>query len=356
MKYVRKKKRKPMRALLLLAVCSAGLAGCAAARDRSGKEIETYGETGLAMGTVVTQTLYTDGRGNAGSGEETADDIWKLLADTENELSWRIEGSWVERINRGAGTEEGIGLDAAFASELMALWEVSAASEGAFDLTIAPVVKLWDIDRWAVSGEGKLPEAEQIGEALACTGYERVQLEEGRIYLPEGFCLDLGAVGKGMACDRILELLEKKREVEAAVFSLGGNILTWGTKPDGTAWRVAVVDPSDKDSFLGVLELYGTYVVTTSGDYERYVEVDGVRYHHIIDPDTGYPADSGIRSVTILSGSGMLGDALSTACFVLGPDKAMELARQYEAEILIVTAEGEVLMSDGMRKVYSPAK
>lgn len=356
MKCIRKKKERLIWGLLLLAVCGAGLSGCAAADGKARERAEAYRETGLAMGTVVTQTLYTGGESGAQDAEEIAGEVWTLLSDTEKELSWRMEDSWVDRINRSAGTKEGVRLDEDFATDLAALWEVSAASGGALDLTIAPVVRLWNIDEWTVSGEGKLPEREQIEEALAYTGYERVILDGERICLPEGFGLDLGAVGKGMACDRILELMKEKKNVEAAVFSLGGNILTFGTKPDGTAWRVGIVDPADKDSFLGRLELYGTWVVTTSGDYERYVEVDGVRYHHIIDPDTGYPADSGVRSVTILSDSGMLGDALSTACFVLGPEKAMELARRYEVEILIVTAEEEVLMSEGMRKVYSPAK
>lgn len=342
--------------MLLLTVCVTGLTGCGRRESKAREEAEVYRETGLAMGTVVTQTLYTNSGNDTRSAEEIAGEVWTLLSNTENELSWRIEDSWVDRINRSAGKKEGISLEADFATELALLWEVSADSRGALDLTIAPVVRLWNIDEWTVSGEGKVPEREQIEDALKCTGYDRVIWEDGRIYLPKGFCMDLGAVGKGMACDRIWEFIKEEPEVEAAVFSLGGNILTCGTKPDGTAWRVGIVDPADKDSFLGVLELYGTYVVTTSGDYERYVEVDGVRYHHIIDPNTGYPADSGIKSVTILSGSGMLGDALSTACFVLGTEKAMELAKKYEVEILIVTAEEDVLMTEGIRKVYSPAK
>ncbi|MBD5459926.1 MAG: FAD:protein FMN transferase [Lachnospiraceae bacterium] len=356
MKYIRKKRGRLLPVLLSLTICGVGLTGCGMRENRAHEETDVYGKTGIAMGTVVTQTLYIGGESDAQDAKEISDEIWQLLSDTEQELSWRIEDSWVERINRSAGADEGCVLDEDFAAALGTLWEVSAASDGALDLTIAPVVRLWNIDEWAVSGEGKLPEEKQIADALMRTGYEQVILEENRIRLPEGFCMELGAVGKGMACDRILELMKGRPEVEAAVFSLGGNILTYGEKPDGTAWRVGIVDPAAKDSFLGVLELSGTYVVTTSGDYERYVEVDGVRYHHIIDPDTGYPAASGIRGVTILSESGMLGDALSTACFVLGPEKAMKLAAEYEVEILIVTTEEEILMSEGMRKVYSPAK
>lgn len=336
---------------------------------------EKYESTGVGMGTIISRTVYV--RGN---GKEVLQRINSLVEKTENEISWRLEGSDVSGINASAGSEAGYAVPKELAADLRTVWQISADSEGALDLTIAPVARLWDIDKWATAGTGEtgmvqsdqmpqLPPKDEIKDKLSQVGYANVTIDDNMVYLPEGYMLDLGAVGKGMACDRILALLEDEMAplsatepisdravVQGAVISLGGNILTYGTKPDGSAWKVGIVDPFHTDTYLGTLTLIGTNFVTTSGDYERYVEVDGVRYHHILDPSTGYPADRGIRSVTIVSDNGLLGDALSTACFVLGQEKALELAKKYEAEILIVTKTGDLVMSEGMTKILSIKK
>lgn len=183
------------------------------------------------------------------------------------------------------------------------------------------------------------------------TGYERLEIAGDGIRLPVGMSLDLGAVGKGIACDRIRQYLEEK-EVSGAVISVGGSILTFGQKPDGTNWQVGIVNPLQTEQTIGILSLNGQWCVSTSGDYERFVEVDDFRYHHILDPATGYPADSGVRSVTILCKSGILSDALSTACFVLGTEKGMELAESYGAEALFVDAQGKIYMTEGMKQYF----
>ena len=137
-----------------------------------------------------------------------------------------------------------------------------------------------------------------------------------------------------------------------ATISLGGSVLTYGSKPDGRPWYVGVVDPHDSKGQLGVLSLTGQWCVSTSGEYQRFVEVGGKSYHHILDPATGYPGESDVKSVTILCKSGLLSDALSTACFLLGSKEGMKLAKQYEAEALFVTQQGEVLMTEGMQTVF----
>ncbi len=167
--------------------------------------------------------------------------------------------------------------------------------------------------------------------------------------------LDLGAVGKGLALSRILELLEEEPEVSGAVVYLGGSVLTYGSRLDGGSWKIGIADPSDPSSSVGILTLEGQWCVSTSGDYERYVERDGVRWHHILDPATGLPADSGVRSATILSRDGLLGDGLSTACFILGPEKGLELAGEYGAEVLFILDDGEFVMSEGMEAFFSEA-
>ena len=246
---------------------------------------------------------------------------------------------------------------------------MSEDSQGALDITIGETVQLWNIDEYAAqsdSAEGgsaqggsaedgmsfRVPDRADIEATLSRCGYRKVRLEEGRIYLPEGMSLDLGAVGKGVACDKVLEYLKEQTSVQGAVISIGGSILTYGQKPDGSAWRVGIIDPRDTSSYMGSLVLEDEWCVSTSGDYERYVEKDGVRYHHIIDPSTGYPADAGLISVTVLSKDGCLSDALSTACFVLGAEKATALLEEYDAYGVLVEKDGNVILTPGMEKFY----
>jgi thiamine biosynthesis lipoprotein len=197
-----------------------------------------------------------------------------------------------------------------------------------------------------------LPDETAIHDALKDTGYERLVLDNGQLTIPRDYVLDLGAVGKGYALDVLAEVLEERDTVTGATISLGGSVLTYGSKPDGTPWYVGVVNPHDSSKQLGVLSLRGRWCVSTSGDYERYVEVDGRHYHHILDPATGYPGESDVKSVTILSRNGFLSDALSTACFLLGSREGLKLASQYEAEALFVTEQGNLVMTDGMQAVF----
>ena len=197
---------------------------------------------------------------------------------------------------------------------------------------------------------------EEIAEALATTGWQKIQLEQladgDSVSIPAEMQLDLGAVGKGVALDEILKILEVHPEVSGAVISVGGSILTYGSKPEGGAWQIAVTDPLDPSESVGVLTLDGGHCVSTSGDYERYVEVDGVRYHHILDPRTGSPAHSDVAGVTIVTKDGFLSDALSTACFVLGQEEGQQLLEKYDAEGLFIDHEGTITMTEGMRQYF----
>ena len=342
-----------------------------------------YADT--AMGTVVQQTIYA-------SDQETAQafcvQTMELLWELERErISWRLDTSEVYRANVSAGSEEGFLLSEEL-SELLAhcrlLWE---RSKGTFDVTLGSVTRLWDIDKWAAESdqEGfRIPGEEALERALSTCGSGKMRLvkdsgtsgtesgapgedsqamsalldgESGqggrlRLFLPEGMRLDLGAVGKGLAMEKLIRLLEERSDVTGAVISLGGSILTYGSKPDGGPWRVGIVDPFDTSDSLGILTLEGQWCISTSGDYERYVEAGGVRYHHILDPGTGAPAVSDVRGVTILLKDGLLGDGLSTACYILGPEKGMALAAEYGAEALFVMADGEIEMSEGMKHYF----
>ena len=302
-----------------------------------------------AMGTIISQTVYTEDDG-------VTDSILQEITDLEEQLlSWRKETSELYRINESAGKEEGILLSDWMADRIERCLTVSAASEGAFDITIGEVVRLWDIDNWVVLKETsgfELPTEAELQEGLSHTGYEKLELKDSVLTLPEGMQLDMGAVGKGIALDNVRRYMEQQERITGAVISVGGSVLTYGGKPDGSEWKVGIVNPFESSANLGYLSLEGQWCVSTSGDYERYVEVDGVRYHHIIDPASGYPADSGLSSVTILTRDGLLSDALSTACFILGQEKGSSLAQQFGAEALFVDCEGNLSMTDGMQQYF----
>ena len=319
--------------------------GCGEKRPMKMQSVDT------AMGTVIQQTIYT-----ADESSKGMEDILNLLRQLEEqELSRRRNTSEISAVNASAGSGEGYIILPQLAEILGQCLDVWKQSEGAFDVTMGSVVSLWDIDGWAAGereGTFALPDNEQLQDALELCGSGKLQLNEGQIYLPEGMILDLGAVGKGIALDRILEYLKKDDKITGAIISAGGSVLTFGEKPEGNEWKVGIANPADPSERIGVLALEGQWCISTSGDYERYVEAGGVRYHHIIDPATGYPADSGVSGVTVLSKDGFLSDALSTACFILGPEKGTALAAYYGAEVLFVNRDGSIRMSDGMKKYF----
>lgn len=174
------------------------------------------------------------------------------------------------------------------------------------------------------------------------------------IYIEDQCTLDLGAVGKGIACDVAQNYLKQQKEVSGAVIAVGGSILLYGSKVDGTNWNVAVQNPRGKDGeAMGVLSLSGTTNVSTSGDYEKYFMQNGKRYHHILDPSTGYPAESSLISVTVVSDNGLLSDGLSTACFVLGKEKGERLLETYGAEGVFIDQNKKVTVTKGLKDKFT---
>ena len=331
--------------VLLLLCCG----GCGGPKTEQVKNIDT------AMGTVIQQSVYA-----TENAETAVSDISEILRRLEeDELSRRLDTAELYAINSAAGEDAGIEVSEEMSQLLDRCLDVWRESDGALDITIGGVVGMWDIDSWA--GEGKdaafmPPTDEELQAALAACGGDKLRKQERMLFLPEGMQIDLGAVGKGIALDRILTYFEEHENITGAIISVGGSILTYGQKPDGTCWRVGVTDPADTASNIGTLKLEGQWCVSTSGDYERYVEVDGVRYHHIIDPATGCPADSGVAGVTILSRDGFLSDALSTACFILGAERGIPLAEHYGAEALFVGKDGSIIMTDGMLEYFESSR
>ena len=224
-------------------------------------------------------------------------------------------------------------------------------TDGAFDITVAPVMSAWGF----AAGSFRVPSQAELDGLLELVDGSAVGVEGRTVTLGPGQAIDLGGIAKGYAADKIVGVL-REHDVPRANINLGGNVLAYDGRPDGTPWRVAIQDPArvgEQDGFAGVLALTDSFAVT-SGGYQRYFEQDGKTYHHIIDPATGYPAENGLVSVTVeadaVEGAGAMCDALSTALFVMGEEQALEYWRSsgYEFELVLVTEDGRVLVTEGL--------
>lgn len=305
-----------------------------------------YTNTDFAMNTVVSETLYT-------KGTDLNPSIGKLLKKTEDDiLSWTEEDSQIAQVNRAGG--ETVEVSAELADYLQKIQRLAEDSEGAFDPTLGKVIRLWDI-----GGENAgIPQTGELESLLKETGYEKLELDGNKVTLKDGATIDLGAAGKGIGCDLVMEFLEQDKDVSGMILNLGGSsVMAYGEKPDQLDWKVAIRDPGEPEGdYLGAVALKGGEFLSTSGDYERYFMEGGKRYHHILDPETGYPVWNGLTSVTVVCDSGLFADGLSTACFVLGKEKALPVLEKYGADAAFVDGEHKVYLTEGMKKRFELMK
>lgn len=322
--------------LALLTVLSLAACGGAEAESR----------TVYTMDTVMELTVYAKRSREATAALDAAE---SLLYQLDDLLDRHDEKSALSTLNA-----EGWFEDETLAALVAAALDISRATGGAFDPTVAPVMDAWDF-----TGSPRVPSDEEIKALLARVGCENAAVSGDRVTLSNGAQLDLGGIAKGCAGDRVRALL-REMGIESAVIDLGGDVGLLGAKSNGSAWRIAVKDPAVPSQFLGVLEASDCFIVT-SGVYERYFEENGVRYHHILDPETGKSAESGLVSVTVVCENGTWADALSTACFVLGEEESLALRETLAAqglaefELILVTDDGRVRYTDGLRERFTPS-
>ncbi len=326
-----------MKRLFCLSFCLILLAGCAPTVGQAGNTVQFF-----AMDTVMSVTAF-DGK------EGAAEAVQTLVDELDAALSRTREDSELSRLNSSAGTGGAVRLSDPVYRLLEQAAALSRRTKGAFDPSIAPVMDAWGFTR----EENRVPGDEELRMLLPLVDTGALRLEEGTALLPaSGMAIDLGAIAKGFAGDEASALLTTEYGVTSALVSLGGNITAIGKKPDGSGWRVAVRDPADAESYLCILTL-SDKTVSTSGGYERFFEQNGVTYHHIIDPDTGYPAQSGLKSVSVVSSSGTTADALSTALFVMGEEDALALWRASDDfETVLVRDDGTVLVTEGLENGF----
>ena len=321
--------------LLAAALLCGGCAGNAAD--------EVYSDTALMLDTVVTIKTYGAPEDDARAAVNAA---FSEISRLEGILSADIPGNGIDMLKTNAGREY-TELEPEAVYVLKKAVEYASLTGGAFDPTVGPVVSLWNIR----GGSGYVPTEAERAAAAALVGCENILFDENdRVMLAEpGMSVNLGAIAKGYIADRVKELL-LGMGIEHAVISLGGNVLAFGGKPDGSDYVIGIQDPFGETGTVAATVAVRDMSVVSSGDYERYFEQDGVRYHHIMDPFAGAPARSGLSGVTILSDASIDGDALSTAVFILGKNEGLELIESLEGvECVLIGSGGERTVSSGLR-------
>lgn len=314
-----------------LLVAALMLAGCGAqtSTEESSQSREVY-----AMDTVMTLEAYGQ---NADAALDAA------VAEIERlDALWSIASSDGEIAQLNA--EKQITASADTLALLTRAKEISAATDGLFSTTIAPLMEAWGF----TSGDYRVPDEAELSALLAHVDDEKIAISDSTITIPADAEVDLGGIAKGFTSARVMEIF-RENGVENGILSLGGNVQALGTKPDGSLWRVGLQDPADERALFATLELADKAVIT-SGAYERNFEQDGVVYHHIIDPRTGYPAESGLSSVTIVSDDGTLADGLSTALYIMGKEAAVEFWRSHrdDFDMVLLADDGAVTVSAGI--------
>jgi len=294
-----------------------------------------------AMGTMMTHKAF------GLYAEYSLEAVRKEIVRIEGLLSRFLPGSDISRINASAGEKsEKVNVDTY--EVLSKAIEFSRRCPGCFDVTIEPLVSLWNSGKQSYTP----PDDVSIQQALALVDYRDVIFDPwvmtARLRYP-GQSIDLGGIGKGFAGDRILDVF-KQFGVSSAYSNLGGNVVTLGAKPDGSPWQIGIQHPRQEGKLIGSVSVIDQSVVT-SGDYQRYfTDSQGKRRHHILNPTTGYPAESGLISVSIVTENSMAADALSTIVFVAGIEKGLEFLRTIpHTDAILVDTGLQVYVTGGLR-------
>ena len=334
--------------ILIAALCLC-LTGC-------GKQTTEAAAQIFAMDTVMEVASYGE------HAEQAVKYTEKRIEELENRLSRTKAHSLVSGLNRDGSIRH---LTYDYWNLIARAKEYRDATNGAFDITIAPVM-----DAWGFTGDSfRVPEQSELDTLLKKVNSDAIQMlgsPSDSVTLGEGQAIDLGGIAKGYTSDCV-EAVFYDHEIENGKISLGGNVFVLGTKPDGSDWRVGIKDPRNESGLAAILSLRDAYAIT-SGGYERYFEENGKTYHHIIDPSTGYPADSGLLSVTVVAadngpdwagaGNGAMCDAFSTALFVMGEEQALDFWRNggYDFDLVLVTEDGRVVITAGLADRFEEVK
>ena len=320
---------------------SEGTASSKESTERTSQDNEASKDI-FAMDTYMTVTAYGEKAQDAVDAAEAEIERLDTLLSTGN------AGSEIVKLNeqKSATLSEDGGYLVKRALEL------NKETDGAFDIAIYPVMEAWGFP----TQNFRVPSADELTGLLKHVDAAKISYDKDTreiSFEDDQMKIDLGGIAKGDTSSRIMDIF-KENGITSGVGNLGGNVQALGTKTDGSNWRVAVQSPDDTEDYLGVLSIRDKAVIT-SGGYERYFEQDGVTYHHIIDPKTGYPAENGLVSVTIVSSDGTLADGLSTSLFIMGEEKAAEFwkAHSNEFEAIFATDDGTIYVTEGLKDSFT---
>ena len=321
--------------VLLFLLCIAMLTAC-----QNSDENKKVSKDIFAMDTYMTVTAY--GKNAENGVNKAVDEINRL----ETVLSAEKQESDIYKLNEtGSGT-----LSTETKNIVSKALEINKTTNGAFDISIYPLMVKWGF----TTQKYNVPSKNEISKLLKDVDSSKIIFDEksGNIKLKENMKIDLGGIAKGYTSNRVMQIF-KECGVKSGLVSLGGNVQALGTKTDGTAWQIAIENPDKSSDYIGVVSVKDKAVIT-SGGYERYFEKNGKTYHHILDPETGYPAESGVKSVTIVSDDGTLADALSTSLFVMGKEKALDYWREHKNEFdtVLVEDNGDITITGGLEKIF----
>ncbi|MBQ7718651.1 MAG: FAD:protein FMN transferase [Clostridia bacterium] len=319
--------------LFLLPVFVFLLSSCAATENSSNEHKKTV----YAMDTVMEIKAYGD------NAEEAINEAEKEIFRLERLFKRDSEESDVYKLNKYKKAV----VSADTADVVKKALDISEATEGAFDISIAPLTDLWGF----YTKEYRVPSQKKIDSVLPQVNYKNIGVDGNFAVISGNSEIDLGGIAKGYLSEKITEGF-RKAGVTSAIVSLGGNIQTLGNKPDGGKWQVAIQNPDSDNSYIGILSVSDMAVVT-SGGYRRFFEKDGKIYHHIFDTKTGYPANGGLKSVTIVCFDGTRADGLSTALFVMGLDRGTEFWRADKGfDAIFLTDDNKIFVTEGIESMF----
>lgn len=295
-------------------------------------EDESISQDIFAMDTYMTVTAF------GSHAQEAVDQAVAEINRLDTLLSTGSADSEVSKINQGLETN--LSEDTTYL--LSRSLELYDSTDHVFNIAVYPLMEAWGF----TSGNYRVPDQSTLDDLLTYTDVSKINFNQKAASVDfdmEGMKVDLGGIAKGYTSTRIMDIY-KACGVTSGLVNLGGNVQVLGAKTDGSAWRIGIQDPQDSESYLGALSIVDKAVIT-SGGYERYFEQDGKTYHHIIDPATGYPAENGLISVTIVSVDGTLADGLSTSLFIMGKDKAIDYWQAHSDEF-------DMILMDDARSMY----
>lgn len=327
---------KKLLTMIVISILAIGHVGCA--KENNNQPIS---RTEIFMGTPISIMLYDEGN------QKVLDKAFKKIIEIENSVSINKENTEIWKLNENAGIDK-VKLSDISYDILKKGIEYSKLSNGSYDITIGPLVKLWSIGL----ENARVPSKEEINNTIGYIDYNNIKIDD---YTKEAFLtkkgmeIDLGSIAKGYAADEVVKIL-KQEGINKAIIDLGGNIYTLGSKDSDNKWKVGIQDPfRDRGEVIGAIEVSDKTVVTT-GIYERFIEEDGVRYHHILNPKTGYPYETDIVGVSIITDKSIDADALSTLTFTKGLKEGLKFVEDLDnVDAIFITNDKKIYMTKNIK-------